>query len=232
MEVSLFNKKIWLSWIFKGSALLQINAIILILFVLIQTREGSFIDRSHFIANHEDWVLLSWISSIVAIFSIVGTFSVFTFMLNHTYRPILYCAWFISVVGAIVAFLEHFIKMTIMPILWKWLTDMPSIHLSDHIYEWEWMLDQLAMLIIPSCFALSGFFYTAVMFCTTAFPRGLSWWSFSIWSTLLMGVVFLREYDWLYLLYAALVLFSYVPWLWVVSEVWNKSKKSSISYIK
>lgn len=213
-----FNKFILRSWIFKSSALLHVNAILCILFVLVQSQEGSLFHRSQFISSHENWMMMSWVSSILAIFSIVGTFSILTFILNHTYRMILYCAWFISIVGALIAFLNHFVQMTILPLLLEWLATKPSVRLMYHINEWESLLNQLNLLVIPTCFAISGLFYTFVMFDTQTFSRRLSWWSFSIWTALLMGVVFFQKYEQLYLLYAVLILFIYVPWLWNMGD--------------
>lgn len=213
-----FNKQVWLAWIFKGSALLHINAVLFILFVLVKTWKGSYMHRSEFILAHENWVTVSWISSIIAIFSIVGTFAVLTFLLDHSYRFILYCAWCISVVGAMIAFLNHFAQMTIIPVLMEWFMSSPSSYLVNHLGVWDQLSNELVILVIPTCFALSGFFYTAVMFLTHAFPKRLSWWSFSIWTTLLLGVVFLHSFDHLDILFASLILFGYVPWLWTVGE--------------
>lgn len=229
MGVTRFKKQVWLSWIFKGSALLQIQAVLFILFVLVNTWKGSYMHRSAYILANENWVTLSWISSMIAIFSIVGTFSVLTFILNHSYRFILFCAWCISVVGAMIAFLNHFAQMTIIPVLLEWLNSSPSSHLANHLGVWDQLSNMLVMLVIPTCFALSGFFYTAVMFLTQAFPKGLSWWSFFIWTILLLGVVFLHSFDHLDLLFASLILFGYVPWLWSIGEKIKMSEEEKHS---
>ncbi len=215
--VEIFQKSVYFSWIFKGSALLHINAVCFVLFFLSEAFRGSMIQRSQYLLSHQNWVLASWISSIVAICSVVATFSVFTFLLNRSFHILLNCAWFISMVAAAIAFLGYFVQMTIIPTLLEGVSTKPSIHLIYYLNEWESLLGQLITQIVPICFAISGFFYTAVMFYTRKFPKKLSWWSFSIWSSLLLGVIFFKhvQFD---LLYASLTLFIYVPWLWRVGE--------------
>lgn len=220
-EVKNFQKNVYFSWIFKGSALLHINAVILILFFLTETSKSSFFERSQFLLAHENWIMISWISSIVAICSVVATFSILTVSLNRTYLVILQCAWFISVIAAVIAFLAHFVHMTIIPTLVEWVSAKPSFHLILHLKEWEQLLTRLITQIVPICFAISGFFYTAVMFFTQRFPKRLSWWSFSIWTLLLFGVFFLKQIQ-MNFFYALLVLFIYVPWLWKVGESLNQ----------
>lgn|GEM_PF-2473020 len=219
-EVKNFRKHVYLAWVFKGSALLHINAVVLILFVLAESSKGSFSERSQFLLTYQNWMMVSWISSIVAICSVVATFSILTFSLNRSYLIVLNCAWFISIVAAVIAFLAHFVQMTIIPSLVEWIHMMPSFHLIQYLHEWEHLLTQLFTQIVPICFAISGLFYTTVMFYTRKFPKKLSWWSFSIWISLLFGVIFLnKQMD---LFYALLVLFIYVPWLWQVGESLNQ----------
>lgn len=215
--MDIFQKRVYVSWIFKGSALLHINAVCLIFFFLTETFRGSWIQRSQFLLTHQNWVLASWISSIIAICSVVATFSALTFLLNRSFHILLNCAWFISIVAAAIAFLSHFVQMTIIPTLLEWISAKPSIHVILYLNEWELLVKQLITRIVPICFAISGFFYTAVMFYTQKFPKKLSWWSLSIWASLLLGVLFFKQvqFD---LLYASLILFIYVPWLWRVGE--------------
>lgn len=218
----LFKYKRWLPWVFRGSALLQFNAMIFLLFVLAQSSRGSIKDRLEFMTEQDHWVIIAWLSSVVAIFSIVASFTALNFLLNRTYRIILQCAWFVAVVGAMIAFLDHFIQMTIIPTLLEWIVRQPSGKLVAHLGEWQWLQVRLVTLIIPSCFAISGLIYTAVMFRTSVFPRILSWWSFVVWSLLLCGVLFSQSHEYLYFFYASLILFGYIPWLWMMAGVTNK----------
>ena len=219
--MSPFQKEVYFSWVFKGSALLHVNAVVLILFFLTEVNRGSLVERSNFLLTYQNWILVSWLISIIAIFSVVATFSILTFSLNRSYLVVLNCAWFISIVAAALAFLAHFVQMTIIPTLVEWISESPSFHLILYLKKWEHLLTQLFTQIVPICFAISGFFYTAVMFYTRRFPKKLSWWSLSIWLSLLLGVFFLKQFQ-MNLFYALLVLFIYVPWLWKVGESFNQ----------
>lgn len=215
--VKIFQKSIYFSWIFKGSALLHINAIFLILLFLSETFQGSLIQRTQFHLTYQNWIFASWICSIIAICSVVATFSVLTFSLNRSFHILLNCAWFISIVAAAIAFLYHFVQMTMIPGLMEWISVKPSVHLIIYLNKWEVLLTQLITRVVPICFAISGFFYTVVMFWTQQFPKKLSWWSFAIWALLLFGVILLKQVS-IHWLYAILVIFLYVPWLWKVGE--------------
>lgn len=211
-------RKGWFAWIFRGSAFLHFAAAVFMLFVLAQTAGGSIPVRSAYISQNETLVIISWMMSILAVLSLIGTFTILTFALDKTYRPLLQWAWMISVIGGSAIVVNHFIQMTVIPTLSELFLIMPSIELAEHMVEWDQLLSQLVGIFSPSCFAISGLIYTGVMFRTPGFSSKLSWWSFSVWTILLLGTVAYRWIHGIVPIVLGVVIFIYIPWLWYVGE--------------
>ncbi|TCS92805.1 hypothetical protein [Hazenella coriacea] len=209
-------RKSWFHWLFRGSACLHFTSSLFMLFVLMHVVGGSFGVRMNYFLYNEHWVIVSWLSSLLAIFSMVATFSIFTFALDQSYRIILRWAWLISVIGAVAILLNHFMQVTIIANLFKLFWQMPSYDLANHMQQWDDLLSLIMKLYAPTCFAISGLIYTAVMFRTHFFSKVLNWWSLSIWGVLLGGtVVFNYIQEW-FPYFIGSSIFMYIPWLWIV----------------
>jgi hypothetical protein len=156
--------------------------------------------------------------SILAVLPLIGTFTILTFALDKTYRPVLQWAWMISVIGGSAIVVNHFIQMTVIPTLSELFLLNPSIELARHMVEWDHLLYQLVGIFSPSCFAISGLIYTGVMFRTPGFSSKLSWWSFSIWTILLLGIVLYRWIHGIVPVVMGMVILIYIPWLWYAGE--------------
>lgn len=208
--------KYWFQWLFRGSAFLHFTSSLFTLFVLMQVVGGSKMVRMHYFLYNEHWVIIAWVSSLIAILSVVATFSVFTITFDQSYRIILWWAWMISLIGAITISLNHFIQVTLIPNLFKLLWQMPSSDLARHMQQWDDLLSLITNMYAPSCFAISGLIYTAVMFKTRFFSRLLNWWSLLIWGVLLGGTIAFNYIDeWVPYFIGGSILM-YIPWLWVV----------------
>ncbi|MBA4495463.1 DUF4386 family protein [Paenactinomyces guangxiensis] len=218
MDVTSGVRKGWFSWVFRGSAFLHILAAVFMLCVLAQTTKGSLIVRSTYISANQTLVVISWFASSLAILSVIVTFTVLTFALDKTYRPLLQWAWMISVIGGAAIFLNHFIQMTVISALSELFILMPSPELASHMYEWDKLLQQVIGVFSPSCFAISGLIYTAVMFRTRDFPSSLSWWSFLIWTILLTGAIVFRWEQEAEQVLLGVAIFIYIPWLWYAAD--------------
>jgi hypothetical protein len=208
----------WFSWVFRCSALLHFTAAVFILFVLTQAANGSWLKRSVYILEHEKLVIISWISSLLSILAVIGTFAILMVTLDRNFRLILQWAWMISVIGGVALILNHLAQIFLFPALSWLLLNMPRPELAIYLEQWDSLLTPVVQVFGPSCFAISGLIYTAVMFRTRGFSLTLSWWSFCVWTVLLLGATLFRWAEWAVPFFQGLAIFMYIPWLWYVAE--------------
>lgn len=163
-----------------------------------------------YINHNETAIVWSWGLNLL-------TAVVLTRVLAAAYRPILQMALMIWVIGAASWMLHDFIQITFMPELSRMFLELPTERLARYIMEWEQLLSRLFGLFSCSCFAVSGYIYTAVMYRTAQFTSRFAGYSFSVWSFLLISAIVFRWEERLALWFIACSLFMMVIWTWLLA---------------
>jgi hypothetical protein len=220
---SIIENKTFFLWSLRTSAAFVFLSIFPILFVLVEVRSGTLAERFTYISQNYVLVQFAWSLTFAALCAICFVFTILFFHLNRTYRPILQWAWFISVVALCASTLYHLIEIMMMPILMQWLMTIPTESAHVTLSAWDTSLSHLSGIFIPTSLSIGGLLYTAVMFQTKDIPSVLSYWSFSIWSLVLVGSFFAPFLGVVvfFLLSAAILL--YVPWIWQLGKIRKNS---------
>ncbi|MBA4543371.1 MULTISPECIES: hypothetical protein [Thermoactinomyces] len=211
-------RKPWFSWVFKGSACLHFVSVLLILFVLLQMAKQPWLSRSVYFLEHEKWVMLAWVSSFLAVLSFLAIYTILLFALNDRFRIILQWAWLIQLIGGAVFLLYHLVQMLLFPLMVHLFLQMPTLNLIRHLEEWDSLLIRMVGVFGPTCWAIGGLIYTAVMFRTREFSPFLSWWSLLVWTVVLAGVVSFRWMGFHVSFLQGFAIFIFIPWLWNMGE--------------
>jgi hypothetical protein len=222
VEAIVENKTFFL-WSLRTSAGFVFLSIFPILFVLVDVRSGSLAERFRYISDNYVIVQIAWSSTFTALFAICFVFTILFFYLNRTYRPILQMAWFISVVALCASTLYHLIEILIMPTLMEWLMTVPEESAYHTLTAWDQSLSNLSSIFIPTSLSIGGLIYTAVMFQTKEIPPVFSYWSFFIWSIVLIGSLFSSHLGVFVFLLLSVMILLYVPWIWKVGTILKKS---------
>ncbi|MCH5586585.1 hypothetical protein MK805_16725 [Shimazuella sp. AN120528] len=222
MEAIVENKTFFL-WSFRTSAGLVFLSVFPILFVLVDVCCGSLSERFHYISDNYVMVQIAWSLTFAALFAICFVFTMLFFHLNRTYRPILQMAWFISVVALCASTLYLLIEILLMPTLMEWLMTIPAESAHQTLTVWDQSLSHLSGIFIPTSLSIGGLIYTIVMFQTKEIPLVFSYWSFFIWSAVLIGSLFASHLGVFVFLLLSVMLLLYVPWIWKVGTVLKKS---------
>ncbi|WP_028778390.1 hypothetical protein [Shimazuella kribbensis] len=222
LEAIIENETFFL-WSLRTSAAFVFLSIFPILFVLVDVRRGTLTERFTYISQNYVLVLIAWSLTFAALVAICFVFTVLFFHLNRTYRPILQWAWFISVMALCASTLYHLIEILMMPTLMQWLMTIPTESAHVTLTAWDKSLSHLSGIFIPTSLSIGGLLYTVVMFQTKEIPSVLSYWSFLIWSLVLIGSFFASLLDVFvfFLLSAAILL--YVPWIWQLGKIRKNS---------
>jgi hypothetical protein len=211
-------RKRWFSLFFRGAACLQAIAGFAMLFVLFRSYQGSWWHRALFIAANEQMLKLAWTSSLLAIFAVIGTFSILVVALDREFRIILQWAWMISLIGGTAFLINHLVQMMLLPLLSEWFIQIPSPNLLFHLHRWDRLLDWISFGFGPGCLAVSGLIFTAVMFRTREFSLSVNWGSFAVWSILLLESVSFRWMEVGVPVFLSLAFLIYIPWLFFTAE--------------
>jgi hypothetical protein len=216
------NKTFFL-WSLRTSACFLFLSVFSILFVLVDVCHGSIAERFTYISENYVLVQIAWILNFVALFAICFVFTMLFFHLNRTYRPILQMAWFISVVALCASTLYHIIEIVMMPNLMQWSMSISTESAHDTLLVWDQILDHLGGIFIPTSLAIGGLIYTGVMFQTKEIPSVLSYWSFLIWSLVLIGSFFVSFLGAFVLFLLSIAILLYVPLIWQIGKIVKNS---------
>ncbi|WP_124726522.1 hypothetical protein [Staphylospora marina] len=206
------------SWLFRCSAVLHAAAALLVLFVLARATEGSWLKRSLYLVSHENLVILSWVSSLLSVLAVVGTFAVLVSTLNRDFRLILQWAWLIGLIGAAALILNHLAHILLFPPLVRMLVDVPRPDLVVHMEQWEQLLSPVVQVFAPTCFAVCGLIFTGAMFRTRGISVLHAWWSLGVWAILLLGALSVWWSAEAVAWFQGFAVFMYIPWLWSMGE--------------
>ncbi|MGA8943490.1 MAG: hypothetical protein WB502_12380 [Thermoactinomyces sp.] len=211
-------RKHWLLWVFRGSACLYLTAVIFLLFVLVHLADGSWMVRFEYWQSNELLVMVSWLFSLFAILSTAAIFTILLFALDRHFRVILQWAWFIQLIGSVALLIHVLIQMLVYPPLMEaaWETTNPSIF--RYLDNWEQLLVPVASVFVPSCWAISGLIYTAVMFRTRNFSHHFKWWSLAVWGMVLTGAIIFRWVGVFATFWQGAAVLLFIPWVWFVAE--------------
>jgi hypothetical protein len=222
VEAILENKTFFL-WSLRTSAGFIFLSVFPILFVLIDVCSGSLAERFRYISDNYVMVQIAWILTFAAPCAICFVFTMLFFRLNRTYRPILQMAWFISVVALCASTLYHLIEILFMPTFMEWLMTIPAESAHHTFTAWDRTLTHMSSIFIPTSLSIGGLIYTAVMFQTKEIPSVFSYWSFLIWSLVLIGSLFSAHLGVFVLFLLSITILLYVPWIWKVGKILKKS---------
>jgi hypothetical protein len=211
-------RKHWFSWVFRGSACLHLVSVLLILFVLLQMAGRPWLSRSVYFMENEKWIMIAWVSTFLAVLSFLVNYTILLFALNHRFRLILQWAWLIQLIGGAVFLLYHLVQMFLFPLMVRLFLQMPTLKLVQHLDQWDQLLTQMVSVFGPTCWAIGGLIYTAVMFRTRDFSPVLSWWSLIVWTVVLTGAVIFRWVGSDVSFLQGFAIFMYIPWLWNMGE--------------
>ncbi|QCV56423.1 hypothetical protein [Thermoactinomyces vulgaris] len=220
-HVSVGVRKHWFLWVFRGSALLHFVTVLFVMFVLFQLSQGSWLRRFRFMQANEVLVTISWISILIAVLSILAVFTILLFTLDRQYRVILQWGWFIQLMGSLSLFIHVFIQMFVYPLLMKMAWETTNPLLFHHLDDWEHLLVPAISVFVPSCWAVGGLIYTAVMFRSSGLSRLLHWWSLLVWVMVLTGAVLVRWVGSAVVFWQGAAILLFVPWLWYAAEDMN-----------
>lgn len=211
-------RKQWFLWVFRGSACLYFTTVIFLLFVLFQLANGSWLVRFEFLRANELLVMVSWLFILFAILSVAAIFTILLFALDGHFRVILQWAWFIQLIGSVALLIHVLIQMLVYPPLLEvaWKTTNPSIFL--YLDNWESLLIPIVSVFAPSCWAISGLIYTAVMFRTGNFSHHFNWWSLAVWGMVLTGAIIFRWVGAAATFWQGAAILLFIPWVWFVAE--------------
>lgn len=207
----------WSFWLTRGAAVVIFSSVVLIILYPVQLDPDSLGNRMLYINHNETAIVWSWGLNLLTAVVLTGVFVVLTRVLAAVYRPILQMALMIWVIGAASWMLHDFIQITFMPELSRMFLELPTERLARYIMEWEQLLSRLFGLFSCSCFAVSGYIYTAVMYRTAQFTSRFAGYSFSVWSFLLISAIVFRWEERLALWFIACSLFMMVIWTWLLA---------------
>jgi hypothetical protein len=216
------NKTFFL-WSLRTSACFLFLSVFAILFVLVDVCHGSIAERFSYISENYVLVQIAWSLNFVALLAICFVFTMLFFHLNRTYRPILQMAWFISLVALCASTLYHIIEIAMMPNLMKWSISISTESAHATLLVWDQILDHLGGIFIPTSLAIGGLIYTGVMFQTKEIPSLLSYWSFLIWSFVLLGSFFVSFLGAFVLFLLSIAILLYVPLIWQIGKIVKNS---------
>jgi hypothetical protein len=188
------------------------------LFVLMQTANRPWFSRSVYFLENEKWIMISWISSFLAVLFLIGTFTILLFALDKNFRIILQWAWMIQLIGGSAFLLYQLVQLLLFPLLIRLFLRVPTMGLIQHMNQWDRLLTEMVGVFGPSCWAIGGLIFTAVMFRTRDFSLILSWWSLGVWTIVLTGAALFRFLGASVSLLQGLAIFMYIPWLWHVAN--------------
>ncbi|MFD1428128.1 hypothetical protein [Kroppenstedtia sanguinis] len=221
----------WSLWLTRGAAVVILSSVILTLLYLVQLDPDSLGKRMLYISDNETAILWSWGMNLLTAVVLIGVFVILTRVLATEYRPILQMALMIWVIGAASWMLHDFIQITFMPELSRMFLALPTESLARYIMDWEHLLTQLFGIFSCSCFAVSGYMYTAVMYRTEQFTSRFAGYSFSVWSFLLISAIVLRWEERLALWLITGALFMMVIWTWLLAGEISRIKRQDADQI-
>lgn len=216
---AIVENKIFFLWGLRTSAGFVFLSVFPILFVLIDVCSGTLNERLSYISQNYILVHIAWSLLFAALVAICYDFTILLFWINRLYRPILQWAWFITVVAVCASIVYLLLEIFFMPLLMQWLMTLPMEISSNTLTTWDQSLFHLSGIFIPISLSISGLIYTAVMFQIKEIPSILSYWSFGIWSIVLMGSCFSSFLGGYVSILLAVAILLYVPWIWQVAKL-------------
>lgn len=215
----------WAFWLTRGAAVVTFSSVVLIILFPVRLDPDSLGNRMLYINHHETAIVWSWAMNLLTVLALTGVFVVLTRILAATYRPILQMALMIWVIGAASWMLHDFIQITLMPKLSRMFLELPTERLAGYIMDWEQLLTRLFGMFSCSCFAVSGFIYTAIMYRTAQFTSRFAGFSSSVWGFLLISAIIFRWEERLVLWFIACSLFMLVIWTWLLAGEISRIKQ-------
>lgn len=215
----------WTPWYTRGAATVNLIAVVMTLSFLVRLDPDSLGKRMLYINTNETVMGWSWGMNLAAVMAMTGVFAVLTQIMDPEYRAILQMALMIWVIGAAAWVMHDVIQITLMPDLSRLFLEVPTEQLASYIMDWETLLVWLIGVFSCSCFAVSGYIYTAVMFRTSQFSKGFARYSFSVWSFVLLSAILFRWEERLSLWLIACALLLLIPWTWLLAGEMARVKK-------
>ncbi|PTX60743.1 hypothetical protein C8P63_10853 [Melghirimyces profundicolus] len=219
--------RIWAPWWMRATAAVNLAAVILTLMFLTGKGTGSLGERMMYIHANKTVVFWSWGSNLLAVLALTGVFAVLTRVLDSGYRPVLQMALLIWIIGAMAWMLHDIIQMTFMPALSQMFLEVPTERMAGYIIQWEALLGKLLGVFSCSCFAVSGYIYTAVMYRTDHFSNRVALYSLAVWSFVLLSSLAFRWSENLLPWLTACSLLLTVPWSWFLAKEIIRNRKES-----